>query len=170
MPVCAAKSRMARAGLGFLLLIPAAASAQLPPWASPSGISTSPSQPAPADSVSVRVEGNLPSGCYSTPSIAATRTGASIAVRLNTTVEPGPCTLALVPYDVTTDVGKLAAGNYTVTVTYSENGGPTGAAATLSFSVVAPRPKVSLAAAVILAAILFGIGVLLAIRRRRTNA
>ncbi len=169
MPGHASTPWIARARPGLPLLVPATAAAQLPSWVNPSGASISPPQPAPADSVAIRIEGNLPSGCYSTPSITAARAGTSIAVRLNTTVEPGPCTLALIPYSVSADLGKLPAGRYTVTVAYSENGAPTGTAATLPFSVVAPA-LVPVAAVVALAAILFSVAVVLAIRRRRAHA
>jgi hypothetical protein len=69
--------------------------------------------------VSIRVDGNLPSTCYSDPTVRTVVSANSIVISLDSVMSFGPCSLVLVPFSKTVVVGPLAPGTYTVSATLS---------------------------------------------------
>jgi len=80
-------------------------------------ISTSPSEPAPEDAITLKLSGQWPDGCVP----EASRTilsidGSRIRVVFNYSGFSGACTAAVTPWRLDVPLGRLAAGTYAVEV------------------------------------------------------
>jgi hypothetical protein len=132
--------------LALLVFAPNAARAQ-----SISAVTILPSQPTPANPVSIQVSGTFPLSCFTTPTIQSSVSGSNVTVYVDTTYPTGGvCSTTVVPFSVSTSLGSLPAGAYTAVITVRANGA-VAATQTALFSVAAGVPTVSLSALVLLA-------------------
>lgn len=75
-----------------------------------------PPLPTASDVISVIVSGQLPSPCYPSPTGTVAVSGQNITVNLfSTAPSDAVCPQVLAPFSTTLNVGRLAAGTYTVT-------------------------------------------------------
>jgi hypothetical protein len=143
--------------LAILLAAAAMASAQVV-----TAVTVIPALPTPTDIVSIRLDGVNPSGCEHGETVQSSVAGSNVTVTLDYLVSVGPCGQVATPFSVSTVLGVLPAGGYTVTVIQRANGAPVGSPLISTFSVAAPGalpvPAISAGFFVALTAGLIAIG------------
>ena len=105
--------------------------------------------------VAVRLDGNLPSPCYSDPSVQQpVVSGNRISISLDSVLTFAPCAAILVPFSKTVVVGPLVPGAYTVSSILFENGNFVGQLTPAGFSVpiIADVPATSLVTLAVISA------------------
>lgn len=80
-------------------------------------ISFLPAHPTTGTEVQLTISGYRPDSCHREPLASITRTDNHFALTMSGEVVPSACTLSLIKYTITTSLGKLPAGKYSVTST-----------------------------------------------------
>jgi hypothetical protein len=120
-----------------LAALPGIATGQSVPYAL---VATSPSAPAPGDTVALALSGQWNDTCVPTTSQASvTKAGNALRVHLNYSGFSGVCGAAITPWALTLNVGTLAEGAYTVEVELVRSLLPATTIGTGAFTVAPPQ-------------------------------